>query len=200
MRGNVLQPSRKGPGDPTAQAELTAHRGQFVRVAGEPAGFAIEQATDPERIDHLWISVRAGRFGLLRITVNTSSLRNRDLGFDPRIYFGIVESNWSQLPLPGLFTSEPFDYAAVSASETVRFHQYERTALENLIQEKVGDALFVEGWGEFYVRGHPGIHQVHSRRASHAFTTDHLGRDGGLRLYFKDGYAEMLLFKFYGQP
>ena len=179
---------------------LIAQRGQFVRVTGEPVGVAIERDRDPKRIDHLWISVRAGRFGVLRITLNTSSLRNRDLGFDSRISVGILESNWSQLPVAGVVTSEPLDYAAILAPHGVPFQQYERTALESLIAQKVAGALFVEEWGELYVRGHPGIHQVHSRRASYAFKTDHLGRDGAVRFYFEEGRAEMLLFKFYGQP
>jgi hypothetical protein len=144
--------------------------------------------------------VRAGRFGVLRITLNTSSLRNRDLGFDSRISVGILESSWSQLPVADVVTSEPFDYATIAAPDTVRFQQYERTALESRIAQEVDRALFVEGWGELYVRGHSGIHQVHSRRASHAFKTDYLGRDGAVRFYFKEGRAEMLLFKFYGQP
>jgi hypothetical protein len=195
-----VKPRRADKVASSPDSELIARRGQFVRVAGEPAGFAIERDRDPKRIDHLWISVRAGRFGMLRITLNTSSLRNRDLGFDPRVYVGILESTWSQLPVADVVSSEPFDYAMIAAPYTLRFHEYERPALENLIAEKVARALFVEGWGELYVRGHSGIHQVHSRRASHAFKTDRIGRDGAVRFYFKEGNAEMLLFKFYGQP
>ena len=195
-----MKPRRADKTPSTRGSELVALSGQFVRVAGEPAGVAIERDRDPKRIDHLWISVRAGRFGVLRITLNTSSLRNRDLGFDPRISVGILESTWSQLPVAGVVTSEPFDYATIAAPSAVPFHQYERAALESLIAQEVDGALFVEGWGELYVRGHSGIHQVHSRRASHAFKTDYVGRDGAVRFYFKEGRAEMLLFKFYGQP
>jgi hypothetical protein len=181
---------------PSPSSELVGLSGQFVRVAGEPAGFAVERDRDPKRIDHLWISVRAGRFGVLRITLNTSSLRNRDLGFDSRISVGIFGSSWSQPPVPGVAVSEPFDYATIA----VGFQQYERAAIESLIAEKVARALIVEGRGELYVRGHSGIHQVHSRRASYAFKRDDIGRDGAVRFYFDEGRAEMLLFKFYGQP
>lgn len=178
---------------------LVPQRGQFVRIAGEPAGFEIERDHDPEQIDHVWISVRAGTFGLLRITLNTSSLRNRALGFDARVRVGILESAWSRLPEPGVVASEPRDYATI-ASGGVNFQEFDRPALESLIAEKVARALFIEGWGELYLRGHPGIHQVHSRRASHAFKTDHVGRDGAVKFYFKKERAEMLLFKFFGQP
>ena len=169
-------------------------------MAGELAGFAIEHEKDLSRIDHLWISVHAGRFGPMRITLNTSSLRNRQLGFDARVSVGILESTWNQLPPAGLFVSEPLDYATIVASNAVDFRQFERVPLESLIAEKVDRAEFVEGWGELYVRGHTGIHQVHSRRASYAFKTDHIGRDGAVRFYFKAARSEMLLFKFYGQP
>ena len=191
-----MKPGRADKTTSSHGSELVALRGQFVRVVGEPTGVAIEQDRDPKRIDHLWISVRAGRFGVLRITLNTSSLRNRELGFDSRVSVGILESNWSQPPIAGVAVSEPFDYATLP----VGFEQYERAGIESLIAEKVARTLFVEGWGELYVRGHSGIHQVHSRRASYAFKTDHIGRDGAVRFYFKEGRAEMLLFKFYGQP
>lgn len=194
-----MKSRRTGKAASSSSGQLIAHRGQFVRIAGAPAGFAIEHE-DPERIDHVWISVHAGHFGVLRITVNTSSLRNRELGFDPRIYVGIVESNWSRLPIAGVVASEPFSYATVLESQPVRFHQYERATIEELIADKVARSLAVEGWGELYVRGHSGIHQVHSRRASPAFKTDRVGRDGAVRFYFEEGSAEMLLFKFYGQP
>jgi hypothetical protein len=195
-----MKPRRADKTATSPVTQLMGQRGRFVRVAGEPTGFAIERERDPDRIDHLWISVRAGRFGVLRITINTSSLRNRDLGLDSRVFLGILESDWSQLPAADVVVSETLDYAAITASHAVRFHQYERSALESLIAEKIARALFVEGWGELYVRGHPGIHQVHSRRASHAFKTDHVGRDGAVQFYFDDGHAEKLLFKFFGQP
>lgn len=179
--------------------ELIAQRGRFVRVAGEPVGFAIEHDKDPARVDHLWISVRAGRFGLLRITLNTSSLRNQLLGFDPRVSIGIVESRWNHLPTAGVDLSEPRDYSAIAGS-ALPFRAYEHVALENFVAEKVDRALFVAAWGELYVRGHSGIHQVHSRRASLAFPNGQAGRDGSVQFYFENSRAEMLLFKFYGQP
>ncbi len=195
-----VKPPRIDKGASSPAAQLVALRDKFVRVGGEPAGFAIEQDPDPRRIDHLSISVRAGRFGRLQITLNTSSLRNRDLGLDSRIYVGILDSNWNRLPLADVVLSEPLDYAKIGGSDAIRFQPYERTMLEGLIAEKVSRALFVEGWGEFYMRGHSGIHEVHSRRASRAVKTDCVGRDGAVRIYFKEGRAEMMLFKFFGQP
>ena len=79
--------------------------------------------------------------------------------------------------------------------------EYERPALETLLTEKTGRALFIEAWGELYIRNHLGIHQVHSRRASCSVRQDYKGRDGALRFYYGgNATAEMLLFKYCGQP
>ena len=76
----------------------------------------------------------------------------------------------------------------------------ERTALETMLKTKVDRAILVEAWGAFYRRGRLGIHQVHSRRASCSVRTDYVGRDGALRLYYReDSAAEMFLFKYCGQ-
>jgi len=68
------------------------------------------------------------------------------------------------------------------------------------LAEKTGRAIFIEAWGEFYLRNHLGIHQIHSRRASCSVLKDEIGRDGAIRFYFgNDATAEMLLFKYCGQ-
>lgn len=171
-----------------------------MRLAGEPAGSEVERAEDPAEIDHLWITVRAGDLGLLQITVNTCSIRNRDLGFDHRVRMAIIPSTWNKLPASGLFAADAFDYSTIEAEHSVVFHEYERSTLELVLMNKINRARFVEGWGEFYVRGHTGIHQVHSRRASRVFPTDRVGRDGAIRFYDAEGRTEMALFKFFGQP
>ena len=130
-----------------------SHRDQFVRIAGEPVGFATERNPDPKRIDHVSIFVRASRFGVLHVTVNTLSLRNRDLGLDSRIYVGILETAWTQLPAADVVRSEPFDYATIVAPAAIRFQPYEQRALENMLEERVSQALFIEGWGEFMCAG-----------------------------------------------
>ena len=62
-------------------------------------------------------------------------------------------------------------------------------------------AIRAEVWGELYATDHIGVHQVHSRRASCAVTTDLKSRDGALKLYYpQDNLAEAFLFKFCGQP
>ena len=77
---------------------------------------------------------------------------------------------------------------------------FDRPALEVLLTEKTRRALFIEAWGELYVRIHLGLHQVHSRRASCSVLTDYVGRDGAIRFYYPDRTAELLLFKYCGQP
>jgi hypothetical protein len=181
-------------------AQMLALRGQFVRVTGEPVRCVVERDRSHERIDHLWITVHAGQFGRLRIAINTTSVQNRERGFDPRIRVGIVRSIYNELPETGIVPAEPLDYGALEKSQFVAFQEYERQDLESLITRKTGEALLIEGWGEIYVRGHLGIHQVHSRRASCVVKTDYIGRDGAIRFYFTEARTEMLLFKFCGQP
>jgi hypothetical protein len=107
-----------------------------------------------------------------------------------------MRSIQSVLPATGIMPAEALDYGTLEKSQSVAFQEYERQDLELLTDE----ALLIEGWGEIYVRGHLGIHQVHSRRASCVVKTDYVGRDGAIRFYFREARTEMLLFKFCGQP
>ena len=143
-------------------SRLLSLRGQFVRVTGEPVRCVVERDRNSKGIDHLWITVHAGQFGSVRIAINTTSVQNRERGFDPRIRVGIVRSIQSVLPATGIMPAEALDYGTLEKSQSVAFQEYERQDLELLTDE----ALLIEGWGEIYVRGHLGIHQVHSRRAS----------------------------------
>ena len=97
--------------------------------------------------------------------------------------------------------SRGLDYHAIEAAEPVTYIEYERPALEKLLAEKTARAISIEAWGELYIRNHLGIHQVHSRRASCSVLQDYKGRDGAIRFYYGDNAtAEMLLFKYCGQP
>ena len=100
-----------------------------------------------------------------------------------------------------MMKSRGLDYAVLEASSPATFLEIERPALERLLTERASRAIFIEAWGELYVRTHVGIHQVHSMRASCSVSRDYLGRDGAIRFYFagEDG-AELLLFKYCGQP
>lgn len=113
---------------------------------------------------------------------------------------GISTSTWQELPAASLVKSPALDYQALEAVSPITFAEYERPALETLLAEKTSRAIFIEAWGELYVRTHVGIHQVHSMRASCSISRDLVGRDGAIRFYFPDGTAEMLLFKYCGQP
>jgi hypothetical protein len=107
---------------------------------------------------------------------------------------------WKELPAPGVLTCSGLDYREIEAAAPMTFIEYERPALEALLAEKTGRAIFIEAWGEFYFRSHQGIHQIHSRRASCSVLKDYIGRDGAIRFYFgNDAIAEMLLFKYCGQ-
>jgi hypothetical protein len=175
-------------------------RGEFVRVAGPPVGYTIEENADARRIDHLNVLVRAGSFGTVEISLNTFSFRNLNAGFDARIRVAVFSSNWTALPPPGLSRSGALNYSILETNNQLVYQELERPNLESLLIGKIDRALLIEGWGEFYVRAHRGIHQVHSRRASCAVSEDYLERDGAIRFYFKqNSKAELLLFKFCGQ-
>ncbi len=181
--------------------ELFRLRDRYASVAGPIESVTVETGDNPEKIDHVWIEVRAGEQGLLQIALNTRSRKNAEAGYDPRVRVGIVTSNWTELPAAGAHAAESLDYAEIEASHPVSFIPYDRSALEELLVQKAKAACFARGWGEFYVRARLGIHQVHSRRASLAHPRDHRGEDGALELYFDDeNRRELLLFKFTGQP
>jgi hypothetical protein len=189
---------RRGQGSEVS--DLSTWRDQFVRVAGRPTRVDFERNSDPARNDHLWITIQAGRFGSLRIALSTLSLKNQAAGFDPRMRVAVVPGAWMQLPEAGVFPSGPFDYAAIAPPDTDVFREYEPEALEELVLQKTNRAIFVEGWGDLYLRSHLGIHQVHSRRASRVVPADHVGRDGAVSFYFPEHNAsELLLLKFYAQ-
>jgi len=112
---------------------------------------------------------------------------------------GRLASTWMELPPAGLTKSAGLDYRTIEAASPVSFLEYERPALEALLTDKAKRAVFIEAWGELYVRTHVGIHQVHSMRASCSVAREFIGRDGAIRFYFNDGTAEILLFKYCGQ-
>jgi hypothetical protein len=192
---------------PHRRRQLSKHRnlqlrhGEFVHVAGIPISFAAETDRDPANIDHFWIMLGIGSDEPIRLALSTHSRQNAAAGFDPRVRVGIVASTWRELPAAGMTASRGLDYQEIEAAGPITYIEHERPALETLLAQKTGRALFIEAWGELYVRNHLGIHQLHSRRASCSVLTDYKGRDGALRFYYgDDATAEMLLFKYCGQP
>jgi hypothetical protein len=179
--------------------EFSGRQGEFVRVAGEPSAFAAETDKVPSNIDHFWITIRTGSPGLLRIALSTHSRSNAAAGFDPRMRLGVVGSEWLQLPEAGVFSCHRLDYADIEAATPMTYVEHERPALEELLVKRSERAIFIEAWGELYLRTHLGIHQVHSRRTSCSVRENYTGRDGAIRFYFPAGISEMLLFKYCGQ-
>jgi hypothetical protein len=172
----------------------------LVHVAGIPTAFAAELDPDPKNIDHFWITIGLGVGEPIRIALSTHSRQNAAAGFDPRIRLGIVASTWNELPPAALQRANGLDYLTLEAASPVTYTEYERPRLEVLLMEKVKRSVFIEAWGELYIRTHIGIHQVHSMRASCSVLRDLTGRDGAIRFYFPDSSAELLLFKYCGQP
>lgn len=172
----------------------------YVRAIGIPYDVVIEPHRDDTRVDHVWMTVEVPPCGRLRLSVNTLSRLNRDAGFDPRIRLGVVRSTYASKPEPVLEEHHPLDYSVIDAMEHVEYETMEHDPLEEMLIEKGRRAVRIEAWGELYIREHLGIHQLHSRRASCAVTTDYIGKDGALKLYYPDMTAELLLMKFCGQP
>jgi hypothetical protein len=169
-------------------------------VAGKPIGFATETDRAVSNIDHVWITIQLGLADSLRIALSTHSRQNAAAGFDARVRVGMIAAPWTELPVAGLQTCAGLDYRAIEAATPLSYSGYERPALEAMLMEATGRAIFLEAWGELYVRNHLGLHQIHSRRASCSVLTDYLGRDGAIRFYFSDATSTMLLLKFCGQP
>jgi hypothetical protein len=173
----------------------------MVHVAGAPIAFAAEIDRVPANIDHFWITLGMGTGEPIRIALSTHSRQNAAAGFDPRLRIGMVASVWKELPSPGMLKSPGLDYQKIEAMSEVSYVEYARPELEVSLTDKTRRAIFIEAWGELYVRTHIGIHQVHSMRASCSVLRDFVGRDGAIRFYFgEDARSELLLFKYCGQP
>lgn len=192
---------RNPPRARNKNTDLTFRADEFVVASGELVAFEKEADADPDKIDHFWITIRAGEFGWLRISISTFSLKHAADGFDPRMRVGVFPSTWSQLPSGGLSPAAGLNYADFERANAIVYREMERPALEELLAAKARRAIFVEAWGALYLRDRLGIHQVHSRRASCSVRSDHVGRDGAVRFFYReDSAAEMLLFKYCGQP
>jgi hypothetical protein len=191
-------PHRRKPPRRHGYPELT--HGDLVHIAGTPIAFAAEIDRAPANIDHFWITLGTGTGESIRLALSTHSRQNAAAGFDPRMRIGIVTSTWKELPVAGLVKSIGLDYHALENVSPVTYVEYERPALELLLIQKTRSAILIEAWGELYVRAHLGIHQIHSMRASCSVPRDLIGRDGAIRFYFADARAELLLFKYCGQP
>jgi hypothetical protein len=174
---------------------------KFVHLVGVPYAVEIEPHAEPEKMDHVWITLEVPPFGRLRLALNTMSRFNRDNGFDARVRMAVVRSIYAEKPPTGLEEFPGFDYAKIEAAEKPVYEIYERDALAELLVTRAKSAVRAEAWGELYASDHIGLHQIHSRRKSSAVKPDHKNRDGALKLYYAaDNAAELLLFKFDGQP
>ena len=184
----------------TRRDYLGLNQGDLVHLAGTPVAFAAEIDRVPANIDHFWITIGIGADKPIRVALSTQSRKNAAAGFDPRMRVGLIASTWRELPAAGLSKSPCLDYQSLEAATTVAYVEYGRPEMELLLTDKTKRASFIEAWGELYVRVDVGIHQVHGMRASCSVARDLIGRDGAIRFYFPDGTAEMLLFKYCGQP
>jgi hypothetical protein len=169
-------------------------------VAGTVTQFAVENSAREENIDHVYVTIDAGLPRPITLSLNTLSFRNRVAGHDPRIRLGTLRWRWTHLPARGLYPLEFFDYDTVELLENVEYRVLERTAMEEYFALRCANCRRIEAWGVPYHRTHPGLHQIHSRRASAGVASDLRGHDGAVRFYFDDDQRlELALLKFAGQ-
>lgn len=174
---------------------------KFVHVIGVPYAIDRAPADDPANADRLWLTIEAPPFGRLRASINTTSLLSRDAGADSRIRVGIVKSTWDEKPAPGLSEDPGQNYAKIEAAFSVTYVDMERDTLADFLIERAKRAVRAELWGDLYAQEHLGVRQLHSRRGSTAVPTDLRNHDGALKFYYaEENSAELLLFKFAGQP
>ena len=172
----------------------------MARVAGDVVRFDIENSQREENVDHVYASIDAGLQAPVTLSLNTLSFRNRVAGHDPRIRLGILRWRWTHLPPRGLYPLEFFDYDTVELIENVEYRVLERSAMEEYFALRCANCRRIEAWGVPYHRTQPGLHQIHSRRASASVDSDLRGRDGAVRFYFdEDQRVELAMLKFAGQ-
>ncbi|PTX93584.1 hypothetical protein DB345_18475 [Spartobacteria bacterium LR76] len=173
----------------------------FIYAAGGDIEVRVEDHPDPERIDHVWISIDTEDFGRIQISVNTDSRNSLLAGFDRRVRVGTLRRTWAELPPRIVQPYRGFDYEEIPDIESVIFEPMTRVQVESLLKRACYRASMLEVWGTPYERPRIGIHQIHSRRASRAVPIDLRGRDGAMQFYFRDDHSTLLmLLKFDGQP
>ncbi len=169
-------------------------------MVGTVTKFEVESPVRQENIDHVFVTIDAGLAIPVILSLNTLSFRNRVAGYDARIRLATLRWRWTHLPPRGLYPLEFFDYETVELLESVAFRVLDRTAVEEYFALRCANCRLIEAWGVPYHRAQPGLHQIHSRRASSAVPEDLRGRDGAVRFYFdEDQRSELALLKFCGQ-
>jgi len=172
----------------------------LVHLVGDHLKAKVEVRDHKDSPDHVWISLDPGLSVRVMISVNTYSIRNGQAGFDPRVRVAVLRDVWKELPERGINECHRLSYDEIPGIATAEFRPLERVFLEQMLLDRVHQALLLEAWGTPYHRELPGIHQIHSRRASCAVPESIEGRDGALRFYFREEKrVETLLFKFCGQ-
>ncbi len=174
---------------------------KFVQITGVPYTVELEVCDDPEKLDHIWLSLEVPSIGRLRAAINTTSLIAKEMGVDPRIRVGTVVGTWAEKPSTGLVECNGMSYVAIEALCEIAYEPMERDPLSEMLMAKLKSAIRVEIWGDLYARELLGVHQIHCRRASTAVPFDVVGRDGALKLYYAaENRTELVLMKYAGQP
>ena len=169
-------------------------------MAGDIVKCEIENSHRDENVDHIYLTVDAGLQTPIVLSLNTLSFRSRISGYDPRIRIGTLEGYWTRLPSRGLYPLEFFDYDTADLIGHVAYRIRDRADMEEFFTLRCGNCRRIEAGGSPFARTSPGLHQIHSRRASAAVPLDMRGHDGAVRFYYDEGQrTELVLMKFCGQ-
>ncbi|MGC3990890.1 MAG: hypothetical protein QM796_14680 [Chthoniobacteraceae bacterium] len=172
--------------------------GQFCHGAGRLIHTEPDASPVPSRQDHILFTIDA--CGPLVLAVNTFSRLNFNAGYEARIHLGMVLGSYETLPESGLSPCAPLDYTTLDQTMAVNYRWTEKVEMETLLLKQGRECIFIEAWGDVFIRQQTGIHQIHSRRSSCAVEQDYHGRDGAIKFYHPDLHFDLLLLKFCGQP
>lgn len=174
----------------------------LFHVVGRPVHWERERAADPDRVDHVWITLDVGQVGLVRATLSTESWRNKIAGFDARVRIGRLPWTNPGVPDEGFRASDGLDYARIESGHPTDCPHRSRAEAEAFFLRMAEQSALVEAWGHPYINRHLGIHNIHSMRGSCAMPEDGDDGDGGIVFHpdKHDGTPELILLKFCGQP
>src|SRR5688572_17123706 len=98
---------------------------KFVHVTGVPYTVEAEICEDPEKLDHVWMTMEVPPYGRVRAAVNTISRVARQRGEDSRVFVAMIPGTYTEKPQAGLVECEGQSYAKLEAAIPIAYTWYE---------------------------------------------------------------------------
>src|SRR5688500_6819454 len=99
---------------------------KFAHITGAPYAIECKEEADPTFADLVILTIEVPPYGRILCNLNTISRRNRDEGFDPQVRLDVIQSNWSDKPVPSLMEEQGLDYAKVESVHRILYQAFER--------------------------------------------------------------------------